>query len=344
MKLRNFLFFAAFSAVALTSCNDDDGTSAPLGDYDNGVLVLNEGNFTTGSVTYIGDDMTTTLQDVYGAENPGDNIGGYVQSVFFDGDRAFIISNGSNKITVVNRYTFKLIDKIETGFIVPRYGVVVNGKAYVTNLNTFGDLTDDFLTVINLETLAVEAPIQVHAIAERIYAKNGKIYVANGSFGDGSSLTVINAATGAITATVDLGLSPNSMEEKDGNLYVLCSDSDNAKIVKVNLSNNTITNTVTFPAALTDAQNLDIEGNKIYFTNLSNVYAVGLNETTVSETPLFASNATFLYGFSVHDGNIFVADAKQFDTDGEVKIYGTDGVFKKQFTSGLAPNGFYFND
>ncbi|MDI1256811.1 MAG: hypothetical protein PSV16_12000 [Flavobacterium sp.] len=345
MKLRNFFFLAAISSVVLVSCNDTSSSSAPLGAYDNGILVVNEGNGTAGSVTFIGNDMTTIQQDVYGAENAGDGIGGYVQSIFFDGDRAFIISNGSNKITVVNRYTFELIDKIETGFSVPRYGVVVDGKAYVTNLKTFGDLTDDFIAVINLETLAVESTIPVNAIADKIVAKNGKLYVANGNYGEGSSLTVINAATGTITATVDLGIAPNSLEEKDGNLYVLCSNYfDPSKLVKVSLSNNQVVSTVTLPESLGNAQNLDIDGGKIYFTVNSDVFSTALNATTVSETPLFASAATTLYGFSVNDGKIYVSDANDYVSDGKVFVYATTGTLENQFTVGLIPNGFYFND
>jgi hypothetical protein len=48
-----------------------------------------EGNSSGGSVSFLGDDMTIFKQDVYGAEN-GDFIGKYVQSIFFDGDKAYI--------------------------------------------------------------------------------------------------------------------------------------------------------------------------------------------------------------------------------------------------------------
>lgn len=346
MKITKLLFLALASSILFVSCSDDDtkGPDMPLGAYDNGVLILNEGNGSAGSISFVSTDLSTVEQDVFGSVNPGKGIGGYVQSIFFDGDRAFIISNGSNKITVVNRYTFEFIATIDGGFKVPRYGVVENGKAFVTNLDTFSSLTDDFISVINLTTLQVENTIALNAIAEKITAENGKIYVANGSFGAGNSVTVINPLNNTIESTIDVGISPNSMEEKNGFLYVLCANYvDNSKLVKIKLATNETVLETTM-TGLVNAQNLNIEGDKMYFTLNSAVYSDNLSATTISTTPLFTSMATTLYGFGVEDGKIFVGDAKDYASDGEVFIYNLSGTLQKQFSVGLLPNGFYFND
>jgi len=347
MKFSKLLLVVLLGSTVFVSCSDDDdkGVDVPLGAYDNGILVLNEGNLTAGSITFIGDDMTTIQQNVYGAENDGDGIGGYVQSIFFNDDKAFIVSNGSNKITVVNRYTFKLIAKIETGLNVPRYGVVENGKAYVTNMGSFSDHTDDYVAVINLADYSLEAPIALNAIGERILEENGNIYVANGAFGNGSSVTVINPSTKTIIKTIPTVIAPTSFEEENGILYILCGDFDNAsKLVRVQLSNNEIIDEVTFPEALGNAQNLTIEDGKLYFTVNSDVFAATLNATTISATPLFATDATTLYGFAVENNKIYVSDAKDYASDGRVYIYSTTGSLQNQFPVGLIPNGFYFND
>ena len=97
--MKQIILFAA--ALAFISCSEDNSGDAPLGSYDNGILVLNEGG--AGSVSYISNDLGTVRQDIFTAVNEGQDIGQYTQSIFFDGARAFIISNGSNKITVVNR-------------------------------------------------------------------------------------------------------------------------------------------------------------------------------------------------------------------------------------------------
>jgi YVTN family beta-propeller protein len=346
MKITKLLFMAIASSFVFVSCSGDDenASNVPLGTYDNGVLVLNEGNASAGTVSFFDNDLVTVSQNVFNAENPGEGLGGYVQSIFFDDEKAFIISNGSNKITVVNRYTFKLIAKIEAGFDIPRYGVVENGKAYVTNLATFSSLTDDFVSVINLSTMVVESTIPINAIAERIEEENGKLYISNGSFGDGNSITVVNTVTSTVEATINVGISPTSIEEEAGFLYVLCGNYlDNSKLVKINLATNQIASEIVMEGVI-NAQNLNIEDNKIYFTVNSDVFVENLSATTISSTPKFTSAATYLYGFGVDGGRIFVADAKNFASDGEVFIYNNAGILQKQFTVGLNPNGFYFND
>lgn len=346
MKITKLLFMAFASAMLFVSCSNDasDSSDIPLGIYDKGVLIVNEGNGAAGSISYLNNDFATIRQDIFGTENPGQGIGGYVQSIFFDGNRAFIISNGSNKITVVNRYTFAFIAKIETGFKVPRYGVVVNGKAYVTNLNTFNSLTDDFISVIDLSSLQVETSIPVTAIAEKIIAENGKLYVANGTYGEGSSIKIIDIATKSIVSSIDVGISPNSMEMENGFLYVLCANYvDDSKLVKINTATNQKVSEITM-TGLVNAQNLNIENNTLYFTVNSAVFRENLSSATISSTPLFSSTATTLYGFNVNNNRIFVSDAKNYASDGEVFIYTTAGILQKQFSVGLNPNGFYFND
>lgn len=346
MKFSKLFLVALTSSVFFVSCSSDDNNSPeiPLGVYDNGILILNEGNASSGSISFITDDLQTINQDIFSGINPDQELGGFVQSMFFDGDRAFIISNASNKITVVNRYTFEFIASIDSGFTVPRYGVVANGKAYVTNLNTFTSLTDDFVTVINLSNLTTESTIPVNGLADKIFTDNGKLYVANGSFGEGSSLTVINLASQAIESTIDVGIAPNSLEEENGILYVLCANYvDDSKLVKINLATNQKITEIEM-SGLVNAQNLNLDNSKMYFTVDSGVYSADLSATTISSAPLFTSQATTLYGFNVEQGRIYVADAKDYASDGEVFIYDASGILQRQFNVGLVPNGFYIND
>lgn len=333
-----------FAAAAFISCSDDDGPSAPAGSYDNGVLVLNEGNASSGSVTFIGDDMTTVYQDIFGAVNPSEGLGGYTQSMFFKGNEAYIISNGSNKITVVNRYTFEFVATIEGGLSVPRYGAVAGNKAYVTNLGSFDDLEDDFVSVIDLASYTIVDTYEVGDLADHIVAENGKLFIGNGNYGDGDSVTVLNASTGAVIATIPTGLAPNSMEEENGILYVLCADYTAGKLVRIDIGDNSVINEVAFPASFTNPSNLVMEDNKIWFTDYSNVYRMSQNATSVAPTPVIENAAETLYGFAVEDDKIFVADAKDYMSNGSATVYDLNGALLHTFTTGLIPNGFYFND
>lgn len=332
------------AALLLTSCDPDSDNGKALGAYDNGIFVINEGDFGGGSISFISNDGETTVNNIFQLENPGQQTGIFIQSMFFDENRAFIISNGSNKITVVDRYTFKHITTLETGFALPRYAAVVNGKAYVTNLNTFGSLTDDFVTVIDLESFEVLKTIPMNALADRIIASGGKLYVSNGNFGSGSGITVINATNDAVEGVIPTATGPNSLEVANGKLYVLCGSYTEASVLmSFNMANQQPLASMEMPASMGNAQNLDVEGNRIFFTVGAKVYALPVNATSISDSPFFDSGVQNLYGFSVHNDKIYISDARDFASNGRVVVFDDNGNQTTQYTVELSPNGVYFN-
>src|SRR5690606_22260574 len=108
---------------------------------------------------------------------------------------------------------------IETGLVAPRYGVVKDGKAYVTNANTYanwGDpadapgYTDDYVAVINLATNQVESKIELNATANRIVLENGKLYISEPYNND--KVLVVNPTTKTLEAPVNVGSDADTME------------------------------------------------------------------------------------------------------------------------------------
>lgn len=353
MKLTR-LFLLALSVSLFVSCsNDDDNSNDPKEVYDNGIFILNEGNDTGGgSVSFINDDLKTFTQDVYSSVNGTDFIGKFLQNIFFDGDKAYIIAGGSNVINVVNRYTFKLEAKIETGLITPRYGVVKDGKAYVTNANTYWSSenpagnTDDFIAVINLATNKVETTIPLNGTANRIESANNKLYVTEPYNSD--KLFIVNPNTNKLETAVTIGFGADSMDTKDGILYTIRSPyGDRTEIVKVKLADNT-TSTITFPESLDGAKNLEIYNNKIYYTANTAVYAIDYTATSASTTPIFEYTSTSqygkMYGFAVNNDKIYIADGGDFRSNSKAYIYNLSGSLQKELTVGVGPNGFYFNN
>jgi hypothetical protein len=338
------LFLIALTVSLFVSCSNDD-EDAPKGVYDNGFFILNEGT-SQGTVSFSSNDLTSFTKDVYSTVNGNDILGKYAQNIFFSGDNAYIISGGANNITVVNRYTFKLITKIETGLLNPRYGVVKDGKAYVTNANTYsyenaatGD-TDDYVAVINLATNTIESKIDLNATANRVVLKDGKLYITD-SYND--KLLVVDIATKKLDAPVQIGFNADCIEEENGILYILKGGFGNeSELVKVKIADKTTTK-ITFPESLSGAGFMDLENSKIYYTVGSSVYTINTNATVASTTPILTSPATYLYGFAVKNDRIYVSQGS-FTTDGKAYIYNLTGVLQKELTTGVGTNGFYFND
>lgn len=342
------LFLIALSVSLFVSCSNDESDNEPKGVYDNGFFILNEGSAGQGTVSFSSDDFSSFTKDVYTAANANDLLGKYAQNIFFDGDRAYIIA-GSNVINVVNRYTFKLIAKIESELVNPRYGVVKDGKAYVTNANTYAyqnaetGNTDDYVAVINLTTNIVESKIGLNATANRIVLEGEKLYITEPYNSD--KLLVVNIANKALETPITIGSSADTMEEEDGTLYILRSPyGDRSEIVKVKLSDKT-TSKITFPESLDGSGYLDIYNNQIYYTVSNSVYSININATSASTTPIVtASSVANLYGFAVNNDRIYITDSGDYKADSKAYIYSLNGTLQKELTVGVGPNGFYFND
>jgi len=97
------------------------------------------------------------------------------------------------------------------------------------------------------------------------------------------------------------------------------------------------------PSTLISAQNLNVQYGVVYFSVGNKVYSDALQSNTISATEDFTTDATTLYGMQVVQGGIYVTDAKDYVSDGEVFIYSPQGSFLKSLTVGLIPNGVYFN-
>lgn len=355
MKRFNKLFLTViFASAFFVSCSsdDDDNAQAPRGNYDGGIFVINEGNNGTpnGTISYLSDDLKVE-NDVFKLVNEKAS-GDTPQSIGFNGDLAYVVTNGSNKIELVNRFTFKSIATITTGLSNPRFIAFANGKGYVTNWGDPVNTSDDYVAVLDLSSNTVTSKIPVVEGPEKIIENDGKLYVAHkGGWGQGNSLTIINAATNTVTTNFAVGDVPSALVKDNGTLYILCdgkpyyADVETAgKIVKLSLSSNTITSTINFPEK-THPGFLDIESSKLYYTIGNDVYTTAISATSLPATSTFkASKINIPYGFAVKNNQIYFSDAVNYSDAGNVYIYSLTGTLSNTLSVGINPNGFYFND
>jgi hypothetical protein len=335
----------AISAFAIISCSSDDDNPQPVipdGDYFNGVLILNEGGSAGGSVSFLGTDQQEVVNDIFADANYGQGPGLFLQSIFFDDEKAFIISNGSNLISVVNRYTFELLGTVDSGLSVPRYGTVLNGKAYVTNIAEFSTDQDDYVAVIDIETLEIEETVIVGGAAEYIVSTSGEIYIQTAAFGSGNTISKLNPMSNTITDTLRVGGGLNSMRVYNQKLYAL----DSIGVKRIDLGTFTVETEINKPEALISVSNLRIENDQLYYTSGTAAFTTSISSSELSSEAIFdyGSDSAFgsFYGFEVNEGQIYVGDAADFASNGSVFIYSLEGQLVKEFNVGLAPNSFYF--
>lgn len=357
MKNLKLTFYAILALATFVSCTNDDApiVETPLGAYQNGILIVNEGNFgqDNSSISYLSGDMATFQVNAFTAVNPSLTLGSVAQSISFNDDKAYVVINVSNKIEVLNRYTLQHIATISTGLINPRFVEFANGKGYVTNWGDGSSSTDDYVAVLNLSTNTVATTIPVVEGPERIVQSNGKLYVAHkGGYGLGNTISVINSSSNTVENTFPVGDVPGSLEISNGFLYVLCegkpswtNDETVGKLQKINLSDTSQITTLDFTLG-NHPQNLDIDGGNLYYTNSNSVYKISESNYLLPTTALFdvtVNNVSSIYGFAVKGSKIFIADPNGFASLGEIFVFSTTGSVINTRTVGISPNGFYFN-
>jgi len=351
MKIRNVFLSLMIMGLSWSCTNDDDGVQEPLGDYENGILVSNEGPFSNGSgtVTFISEDLSMVENGIYKKTNDED-LGNVVQSIGFSDEEAFIVANVSNKINVVNRYTFEKIASIDEGLNNPRYFIAVNGKGYVTNWGDTADDSDDFVAIINLQTYSVEGTISVVLGPEAILAKDNTVYVAHqGAWGQNNKVTVINTATNDVVKLITVGDVPNSMQlDGSGNLWVLASgkpsytnDETAGVLSKINTSTNVVDANFQFETTQHPG-GLNLDGSDLYYNLGDKVYkqspsASSLNLDVVLEGVSF-------YTMAVNDGRLYGTDAGDYASNGTLTVYDLNTKLAiETLNVGIIPGGIYFN-
>lgn len=346
---------ALFASVLLftAACNDSDDLieNVPLGAYENGIFISNEGNYGSpnSGVNFISSDLANVIsQDIYKTNN-GEDLGNVFQSVGLNGDNAYLVVNSSNKIAVVNRYTFKKQGTVTSNLVSPRYIAFSNNQYFVTNNDFSGTYK---LNIYKNDNTFVKS-IPFDRYAEKVVEAGGNIAVqTDGSLYNfttgtmditGHSITLVNPTTNVVNKVVTL---PDSGEIKDlvsyqNYAYALSTTSKDSYIYKINPSDGSYTTTT-----LTDipsVNKLRIDNGNFYFIDAANkIYSKNIVTTTSSASLLTAKG--YVYGFDVIDGKIFVSDAGTFTGNSTVYVYSTsNGSLLKTFTAGVGTNGFYKN-
>lgn len=358
----NFLKYTVLSALLallVISCTSEDREvpvedPPPSGDYSNGIFILNEGNFgsVNASVSFL-DSNETVFNSIFSNVN-NSNLGDTAQSMGFNGDNAYIVVNNSATIEVVNRNTFERITTITNQIINPRYIVFSGNQGFVSNWGDPNDVNDDYIAVLNVDTNQVVNTISVTEGPERLLIHNGKLYVAHkGGFGYGNTLSVIDISTQNVVDSIPVADVPDSMVIHNNSLYVICTgklpftqDETLGEIFKIDTANHTVDSSIPFPEGV-HPRFLEQAGNTLYYVVESAVFIIAISDFQLPSAPLFETSNTgveILYGFTLHDGNMYVTDAKDYVSNGEVFVYNLNGTLQNQFTVDIIPNSLYFNN
>lgn len=321
--------------------------------FQNGFLISNEGPFNSGfgSVSFLNRVFTEAENGIYQEVND-DNLGNIVQSIGFSENDAYVVANVSNRITVVDRFTFVEEARIETGLENPRYFEAVNGTGYVTNWGDPFVTTDDYIAIIDLASNTVTGTIPVGEGPERMIVNGSDLYVAlRGGFGVNNQIVVIDTNTNTISAEITVGDVPDSMQFSDsGDLWVIAQGSPAftgnetaGTISRINTQSQTVAQTFSF-AVEEHPSFINIQEDDLYYYLDSAVYRGDVDNFIIPQTPEFTTPV--LFNMLLADSRTLIAcDAGDFASNGDVRIYDvTTGEVLTVLEVGIIPNNIYINE
>jgi YVTN family beta-propeller protein len=354
-----------FSALALltmlfNACkkNEDAVATTPIqltpaiGEY-----ILSEGGFGSNNtkLSFYNNATNAVVGDFFLQQNPtlASGLGDTGNDMIVYGGKLYIIMNVSGRITVLNASNATFIKNIS--FIEgpvnksPRYAVAARGKVYVTAY-------DNKVSVIDTASLTIVNTIPVGPNPEGIAATANYLYVANsGGYNlvPDSTVSLIDLNTETEIKKIKVGVNPNKVEiNQAGNIFV--SAYGNFGNIPPSLS---VINGSTNANGINLGPNfkyshLRIFGDIAYAYNnyggsgTAKVFNTSTNTIVRNEFITDGTIITTPYGINVDDlnGEVYIADAKNYVSAGSVTCFSSAGVKKFSFSvaPGVNPNKIVF--
>ncbi len=357
----NFIKFSGSLALVLSffvlACNPNREPE-PQGKYANGIFVVNEGPFQsgTGSINFYNRTTGAATENIFELEN-NRPLGNIVQSMSIHGNRAYIVVNNANKVEVTDAGSFESTGVIEN-LVMPRYFAGINDtKGYVSQWGANG--VDGSIKVINLNNLSVSKTIATGKGADRMIQRGQRVYVVNnGGYSTDNKVSIINTTTDEIEKTVEVDHKPNSIQaDANGNIWVLCGGN---KVYNANWTINEEASTVGALIQLSPAGNvmqriafdsksaspsklvINAAGNTLYYTYKGGVYAHPIAQTQLAATPVI-TKSFYAIAIDPETGYLYGSDAKDFASNGEVLVYDlSNGTQHHTMAAGIIPTYFVF--
>ncbi len=346
MKKNKLILVTSLIITFLFSCSKDNTPSPPPipPKVTTGVFVLNQGAFggNNTTLTYYDFASGTQTTDFFKNVN-GFGLGDTGSDFIIYGGKMYIVMNVSGYVAVANGITAKFIDTISfknAGVNRGPENIVAAGG------NVFVSSTDGTVAVIDTSSLAITKYIKVGSNPAQMVVAGDNLYVSNtGGFNAAqhydSTVSIIPLNSLTETGKIIVGINPGSITtDNTGNIYVACTGdyaSVAPRLVKVNTNANTI-------------QSVDSAFGTIRYYN-SNIFTTGgyLGATNVgifnpvtlaSVRNSFITDGTAIvnpYGLDIDPatGDVYVGDAKDYVSSGEVFCFDKTG--KKKFSFSVSP-------
>jgi DNA-binding beta-propeller fold protein YncE len=317
------------------------------------LFVGNQGNFSSadGSISVVN-------LDTWQVSTPIRDLESIVQSVFLYDGRLHVMSNTGQRVDIFDPTSFQRLGA-SGGLLSPRYATAFFDRIYVSNLFSDGDtFTGGYVAVLDALTYQRLANIEVGANPEGILEQDGRIFVANQGFGDGSTVSVIDVALTEVVQTIDVDCDgPRFMVPgRDEFFYLTCTGGtqydenwavigqSNGAVRIINASSATVVQSQEAPAQIRTAAfgqdaAYDAVNNRLYVVLEEQSIGVydGSTLSLVSTIGPIEGDPIGAITFDSETERLYLGRVSGFTTQGSVTVHRTDGTLERTLQVGIAP-------
>jgi YVTN family beta-propeller protein len=347
MRKKKLPFLFLSLVLVVFSCKKNDSPPPVTPKVTTGVYTLDQGNYghNNTALTYYDFTSGTPATDFFKSVN-GFGLGDTGSDFIIYGGKVYIVMNVSGYVAVSNSSNAKFIDTINFKNAGVNRGPE-NIIAYGTNV--FVSSSDGTVAVIDTTTLTIGKFITVGTNPAQMAVSGSNLYVSNTGAISGnydSTLSVIDLTALAETGKITVGINPGSIAgDSSGNIFVACTGdyiSIAPTLVKVSVGTGKVILTVD-----------SIVGSIRYYNNTlltTGGYLGAANTGILNTSDLTAVRSSFVtdgtvitnpYGLDVDPatGDLYVCDAKDYSSSGEVFCFDKNGKQKFNFstTPGISP-------
>ena len=328
-----------------------------------GMYLLNEGNMGSNKATidYVDFCNGCYVRNIYGERNPNvvKELGDVGNDIQIYGNRLYAVINCSHKVEVMDARTCRRIGQVD----IPncRYICFHAGKAYISSY--VGPVSIDpnaqlgAVFEVDTATLEITRKVTVGYQPEELVVYNEHIYVVNsGGYRApdyDSTMSVISLKDFRQVQKIPVCLNPHRLRQDQYNQLWITSRGDYKDVQPQLTCFSPATNSQLSIANAPAASEMVIIGDSMYFygthwseQTMSNQITYGIfdirKQTLVSEH--FITDGTeqeikIPYGIQVnpYNGDIYVTDAKNYVSSGQLHCYSREGKRKWSVRTGDIP-------
>ena len=355
--MRKYFFNRLWTVLVIlvfVHCNKDpELVETPA--FNNGVFIVNEGNFTDsdGSLSYYDFDSSKVSNKVFEVVNKRP-LAAVFQSMSFYYGYGFLIDQ-SGRIEIVDDKTLLSIKIFDEDLEIPRYFAGYINKGFVTDWGLYDEFysnNESKIKVFDLETLTYEGEFDTPSRPEDILVLKDKLYVAN----SGTNLiSVYSPSDHSLLKEIEVNNGPvKFVVDKNDHIWVVSTGAfiSTGALQEIGTDSDEVLHTIDLGDKVPNGRcTINGTGDIFFFMTeqwapdysmTSNTVIKGFVDQPHEFDTIITGENFYGLGFDPINGMIYVADAVAFQGNGKVTSYDIFGNAQTEFRVGRGPRDFVF--